>query len=249
MALHAVISDVHGNLAALEAVLADAEHAGATEVWCLGDVVDYGPKPGECVDLVRASCAFTIRGNHDLAVTGQTSLAAFNPFAASCAIWSSGQLNENQHAWLSGLPDEHLAGRVGCWHGSPRDPVWEYVSDPFQAALILEGVPQELVLVGHTHVPRAYQVPLRGAGAPRADQAELAATHPDTPVELAGRRWIVNPGSVGFPRMATTMSAQWGLLDTDAWTFTFKRSDYDREATRDALIAAGDPVARMAATI
>lgn len=253
MSLYAVVSDVHGNLDALEAVLGEAESAGVDAVWCLGDVVDYGPSPGECVDLVRARCAVVLRGNHDLAVTGQTSLRAFNPWAAQCAIWSSDQLREDQHAWLRELPEAHVDGRVGCWHASPRDPVWEYVTEKNQAAELLGGVDQDLVLVGHTHVPCAFRVraDLPSHGADSLDLRRRVRNVPDvsdgTVLDLGEDRWLVNPGSVGLPRSGKDMRAQWGLLDTEGWTFTMRRTEYDRQATKEACRAVGsllEPVAR-----
>lgn len=242
----AITSDVHANLPALEAVLAAAEAAGAESVWCLGDVVDYGPHPGECVDRVAEAAAVTIVGNHDLAVAGLTDLAAFSHIARVCSIWSSQQLSPTQIDWLAALPSEHREGAVGLWHGSPRDPVWEYVSHKHTAAACFEATDAKMILVGHTHVPVAYRL--------RADIASFGPAaldlkrrtrnlHPQpapgAPLELGEDRWVINPGSVGFPRAERDTRAQWGLLDLDAGTFTFQRTDYDREQTKADLIASG----------
>ena len=228
----AVISDIHGNLHALEAVLEDILREGADEVWCLGDVVGYGAKPNECCELVRARAAICLAGNHDLVVVGTLGLEEFSHDAADAAGWSRERLTEENRAYLAGLPS--IAERDGTLlvHGSPRDPVWEYVLSGEAAVAALAATDAPLVLVGHSHVP----LDLRLADARL--EGGLAAAGEE--VGLDSGRLLLNPGSVGQPRDGDPRAA-WLLLDLGARRAVFERTEYDVAATQAEIREAGLP--------
>jgi diadenosine tetraphosphatase ApaH/serine/threonine PP2A family protein phosphatase len=228
----AVISDIHGNLHALEAVLAAIDADPPDAVWCLGDVVGYGPRPNECCDLVRRRTSVSLCGNHDLAVSGGIDLAEFSGDAAVAATWTRGVL-ENEHlAWLNELQPRARVDGVGLFHGSARDPVWEYVLSDGAAAATLLIAEEEVVLVGHSHV--ALQVALRGA------DLEGGLAPGGTVLGLGEARWLLNPGSVGQPRDGDPHAA-YLVLDLDARTAVFRRVAYDVERTQAEMREAGLP--------
>jgi predicted phosphodiesterase len=197
----AIISDVHGNLDALEAVLADAQ--GAQEVdqlWCLGDLVGYGPQPNECVALLRERGALCVAGNHDWAATGKMDTSDFNPEAMEAALWTGAHLDAEHREFLNGLPEQRQAGDNGEFtlvHGSPREPVWEYLTHVSIARLNYDYFQTPYCLVGHTHVPLVFQRPNAGEKPP---QYRTIVPTQDVPLVLGVHRLIINPGSVGQPR-------------------------------------------------
>jgi predicted phosphodiesterase len=227
----AVVSDVHSNLAALEAVLAAIDASPPDEIWCLGDVVGYGPRPNECCEIVAARAEICLGGNHDLAVRGTIDLAEFSGDAAVAARWTRDVLDEPSRAFLDGLDPQGERGGVAMYHGSARDPVWEYVLSDEAAAATLALSPLPLVLVGHSHV--ALEIAwvddtLTGGLAPRG-----------TEVPLEGRV-LLNPGSVGQPRDGDPRAA-YLVLDLERGTGTFHRVDYDIERTQAEMRSAGLP--------
>ena len=228
----AVLSDIHGNLHALEAVLAAADAAAVDETWCLGDVVGYGARPNECCELVRARTAVCLAGNHDLVVVETLGIEEFSHDAADAAAWARDRLTDENRAWLAGLPS--LAERDGTLlaHASPRDPVWEYVLSNDVALAALEATEAPLVLVGHSHVPLDLGL-VDG-------HVEGGLAEAGTEVDLASRRWLLNPGSVGQPRDGDPRAA-WLLLDLEARRATFEREDYDIAATQAEIRDAGLP--------
>jgi len=228
----AVISDIHSNLHALEAVLAAIDSEDVAEVWCLGDVVGYGPKPNECCDLVRERAAVSLCGNHDLAVLGSLDTGEFAGDAGRAARWTAEELGAEQRGWLETLQPKGRAEGAELFHGSPRDPVWEYVLSEHVALASLAATEAPLVLVGHSHVALAL------AAENGYVQGGLA---PDgTVAELGGRRWLLNPGSVGQPRDGDPRAA-WLLADLDGGVATFRRVAYDIEQTQAEIRARGLP--------
>jgi predicted phosphodiesterase len=197
----AIISDIHGNLDALEAVLADAAGTGdVDEVWCLGDVVGYGPQPNECIDVLRGRNALCVAGNHDWAAIGKMDTSEFNPEASEAARWTGEQLTPDHRAYLEALPEQLSAGasqEFTLVHGSPRDPVWEYLTHVSLARLNFDYFQTPYCLAGHTHVPLVFQRPLPEDGTPNF---RTLVPQPGTPLRLGAHRLIVNPGSVGQPR-------------------------------------------------
>jgi diadenosine tetraphosphatase ApaH/serine/threonine PP2A family protein phosphatase len=233
----AVVSDIHGNLHALEAVLAEIETEDAAEIWCLGDVVGYGPRPNECCDLIRERTVVSLCGNHDLAVLGTLDVGEFTGDAATAARWTAGVLGEAQRVWLASLSPLARRDHTQLFHASPRDPVWEYVLSEHAALLALLETDAPLVLVGHSHVALA----LAWDGS--AIDGGLAPG--GTTADLGDRRWLVNPGSVGQPRDGDARAA-WLLLDTDASAVSFRRVPYDVERTQEEMRDRGLPEALAA---
>jgi diadenosine tetraphosphatase ApaH/serine/threonine PP2A family protein phosphatase len=228
----AVVSDIHANLHALEAVLADIEGESPDEVWCLGDIVGYGPRPNECCALVRERADLVLCGNHDLAVTGALDLEEFSGDAAQAARWTRGVLDAGHGDWLAGLSPSGRRDRAKLFHASPRDPVWDYVLSEGVAlqSLLLTQAP--VVLVGHSHVALA----LSSGGEDIAGGLAPGGTE----VETAGRRWLLNPGSVGQPRDGDPQAA-WLLLDFATERARFRRVAYDVDATQVEIRALGLP--------
>jgi predicted phosphodiesterase len=228
----AVISDVHSNLQALEAVLADIDGEAPDEIWCLGDVVGYGPKPNECADIVRERAAVVLVGNHDLAAIGKLDTSDFGPLAAESAQWTGGVLGAAQAEWLRSLEPSATREGLELYHGSARDPVWEYVltEDVALENLMLTSAP--IVLVGHSHLALA----LSWDGA----QLEGGLAPGGTELGTSGARWLVNPGSVGQPRDGDPRAA-WLLIDNAIGRAAFRRVPYPIEQTQAEMRAAGLP--------
>jgi predicted phosphodiesterase len=175
----AVISDIHGNRHALDAVLADADDRGCDEVWCLGDVVGYGADPNGCCAAVRSFAAVCLAGNHDLAAIGAMSSDSFSPDAVASATWTGAQLTPEHRAWLGSLRPDGLAQSFQLAHGSPLHPVWEYVLTAEQAEASLDAFEEQVALIGHSHVPLSFARDGRRAVVPqrrpRGYQARRAA--------------------------------------------------------------------------
>ena len=246
----AILSDVHANLTALDAVLADIGDVDGLRV--LGDIVGYGPDPDEVVERLRSVGATGVCGNHDLAALGGKLIEWFNPDARAAIEWTIGQISEATRDWLAGLPQRLEEGPFTLVHGSPRDPVWEYITDAEVAAAEVDAMTTPYCLFGHTHVPAAFREVggttrsrTRGAAGPTMDTVRMRT---GTVVVLDDRRALLNPGSVGQPRDGIP-SASWLLLDTDALTATWHRTEYDIARTQRAMRTAGLPtrlVARLA---
>lgn len=219
----AVVSDIHSNLHALEAVLAAIDADPVDELWCLGDIVGYGPRPNECCELVRERASVCLCGNHDLAVRGTLDLAEFSGDAGAAASWTRGVLGREARDWLDGLEPQGQAQGVALFHGSARDPVWEYVLTDQAAIATLLATEEQLVLVGHSHA--ALHVVLRGS------ELEGGAAPNGTVLGLGEARWLLNPGSVGQPRDGDP-DAAYLVLDLEARTATFRRASYDVARTQ-----------------
>ena len=233
----AVISDIHANLPALDAALADIDREAPDEIWCLGDIVGYGPHPNECIDRTRDRAALTLCGNHDLAVLGTIDISEFSGDAAAAARWTTGQLGEGQAEWLRELAPLARRNEAELYHGSPRDPVWDYVLSEQVALLCILETTAPLVLVGHSHVALGLGwdgTELTGGLAPAG-----------TELDLRGGRFLLNPGSVGQPRDGDPRAA-WLALDTEAGTARFHRVAYPVEETQAAIRERGLPEALAA---
>jgi predicted phosphodiesterase len=229
----AVISDIHGNAHALDAVLQAIESVDCDALWCLGDVVGYGPKPNRCCTVVREAADVGLRGNHDLACLGLLDVRDFSPDAAASAQWTAEILEPESRAYLESLEAEAGLDGVGLYHGSPRDPVWEYVLSDAVAAACFLAVDDPLILVGHSHIPLA----LRFTGEAIAGGHALGGSVLDL---SEGRRWLLNPGSVGQPRDGDARAA-WLLLDLDARIARFERVAYPIERTQSEIRERGLP--------
>jgi predicted phosphodiesterase len=228
----AVISDIHANLHALEAVLAalDAERPDA--VWCLGDLVGYGPRPNRCCLSLAARADLSLCGNHDLGVLGAIGIDEFSDEAAEAALWTREVLSADARAYLEGLAPAGAAHGVQLFHGSPRDPVWDYVLSGDAALDALELTETPIVLVGHSHVP--IQIVL-------ADETLTGGLAPaGTEVDLSEGRWLLNPGSVGQPRDGDPRAA-YLLLDLREGRASFRRVEYAVEQTQAEIRERGLP--------
>jgi len=228
----AVVSDIHGNRHALKAVLADIVREEADEVWCLGDVVGYGPHPNECCALIRDHAVFSLCGNHDLAVVGGLDLTDFSGDAAVAARWTRDNLAPEHAEWLRSLAASGERSGIEAYHGSPRDAVWDYVLSDQIARVSLALTTAPLVLVGHSHV--ALGVWLDG------DRLDGGQADDSTEIGWAEHRSLLNPGSVGQPRDADPRAA-WLMLDLEGETAAFRRTEYDIEAAQRDSRAAGLP--------
>lgn len=231
-----VLSDIHANLAALEAVLLDAGQIGYDAIWCLGDIVGYGPEPEECVARIRQLAAVTVLGNHDWAVLGGMALEDFNPEAGRAVVWTRDKLSAASLEWLSGLPREPvIQDRFTLTHGSPRDPVWEYITHLSIARANLEHFTTRFCLVGHTHVPALFRQP------DGASRFEMFSPRPGREIALGGEgRAILNPGSVGQPRDSDPRAA-YAILNLATVTWLPRRVNYPIEVTQAHMRAAGLP--------
>ncbi|MBI2952901.1 MAG: metallophosphoesterase family protein [Chloroflexi bacterium] len=241
----AVVSDIHANLAAFEAVIADLQ--GVDEVWCLGDVVGYGPDPNACVSLLRAQNHLCIAGNHDWAAIGRIKTDDFNPDAAAAIDWTASHLATDSLRYLESLPLEIEKHGITLAHGSPREPIWEYLLSPTIAQANLSHFGTAYCFVGHTHIPVIYSchaptVPDPSlVGIPVSNGACIAVEPTyDAPLQLAQDRLIVNPGSVGQPRDGIP-EARYIVLDLDQRTISYRRISYDIEATQRKMQAANLP--------
>jgi predicted phosphodiesterase len=230
-----LISDIHANLVALEKVVASA--GTFDRIWCLGDVVGYGPEPNACIEKLREYDLLCLAGNHDWAVLDKLDLEEFNPDARRAAIWTREQLSIRNLDWLHALPERvpTQLTKFTLIHGSPRYPIWEYVLTPIVARLNFEFFDTAICFVGHTHVPVVF----------RYDAEERRATAETlvegVPITLENGRMMINPGSVGQPRDGDPRSA-YAILDTDAQTFTHYRVEYDITATQQKMELASLPL-------
>jgi predicted phosphodiesterase len=226
----AVLSDIHSNLVALDAVLA---HAGSLDgVWHLGDVVGYGPDPDGVVARLASVDAVGVLGNHDSAALGGIEIEWFNPEARAAVEWTGRAISAATRDWLSALPERRVIGDIALVHGSPRDPLREYVSSVAVAEANLAILESTFGLHGHTHVPVAFA----------EDHDRTVVDHAGDGRTFAGsgRRALINPGSVGQPRDGDPRSS-YMVLDPDAQTVTWHRVEYDIPAVQDAIRAAGLP--------
>ena len=228
----AVVSDIHSNLHALEAVLAAIEAEAPDELWCLGDLVGYGPRPNECCAAIAERADICLAGNHDLAVRGTIDLAEFGGEAAVAAGWTRDVLEPQAQELLERLEPEGAAHGVALYHGSARDPIWEYVLSDEAALATLELAGSQLVLVGHSHV--ALRVVQSG------DELDGGVAPAGTEVEVGDVRALLNPGSVGQPRDGDPRAA-YLFLDLDARRASFRRVEYDVERTQREMRDAGLP--------
>ena len=229
----AVITDIHANRQALEAVLLDASASGAGELWCLGDLVGYGADPNDCVNLVRENASLCLVGNHDLAVTGEIPLDEFSRGAGVAARWTQEVIGEEELEWLGSLSPSGSVAGFDLFHASPRDPVWEYVISTLLAELCLDALDQPVGLVGHSHVALAFG---RAEGEPAVGEPRQGGDA----VDISAGTWLLNPGSVGQPRDGDPRAA-WLLIDPEAGRAQWRRTEYDIDGAADAIRAARLP--------
>ncbi len=228
-----IVSDIHGNAAALEAVFTAAEEDGPLdEVWCLGDIVGYGPDPMACLERLWEANAVSICGNHDAGVVGRIGLEDFSYYAAIACRWTRTQITDRAREYLTTLPLTLVEGPFTLVHGSPRDPLWEYVFGYPQAIEAWDRTGTHGVLLGHTHFQFACEAG-RGLEQPGPEGLHIPITH---------ARLVINPGSVGQPRDHDPRAA-YAVYDDEAQAVTLKRAWYDISVTQRAMAEAGLPEA------
>jgi diadenosine tetraphosphatase ApaH/serine/threonine PP2A family protein phosphatase len=234
----AVLSDIHANLLALDAVLGSLGSVDA--IWHLGDVVGYGPEPDAVVERLRAAGAVGVQGNHDAAAAGGSEIDWFNPDARRAMEWTRGAITPVTRDWLAALPPRRIESGFVLVHGSPRDPTWEYVTSTPVARANLAAIEESFALHGHTHVPIVFWED--------DGRVETIAPSRGSSFQLDGRRALINPGSVGQPRDGDP-TASYLVLDTARRDCTWHRVAYDIEVVQDRMTAVGLParlVARLA---
>jgi len=233
----AVISDIHANLTALQSVLAAIDDLQPDALWCLGDIVGYGPYPQACADVIRERADVCLAGNHDLAVVGKTPLENFNPVAREAALWHREHLRQETLQWLASLPTRTEARGITLAHGSPRHPVWEYVLDKTTAEENYDAFDTPICLIGHSHQAMGWRM----SRVERRIKVEWIAEEPGVPLTVSvSDKWLLNPGSVGQPRDHDPR-ASFAILETDDWRWTWHRIDYDIASVDRAINAAGLP--------
>jgi predicted phosphodiesterase len=229
----AVISDIHGNWHALEAVFAAVEQERVDEIWCLGDIVGYGPQPNQCVEATQGRTAISLIGNHDLAALGKVETTDFSPDAAVSAKWTADELSGDSRAYLDTLQPKGERSGAELFHASPRDPVWEYILSESAVRDALSRTSAELVLVGHSHIPIALKLS-------NGESLAGGLAKGGSELDLSDGRWLLNPGSVGQPRDGDPRAA-YLLLDLDAGNAHFRRIPYDIESTQAEIREQGLP--------
>jgi len=225
---YAIIADIHANLAAFIAVLDDIEiRGGVDEMWCLGDVVGYGPDPHLCLELLRRQEHICVAGNHDWAAIGRIDTAYFNPAAAEACHWTAQQLTPEDRQYLESLPLVLEPGDFTLAHGSPREPIREYISSDIIARENLAYFKTSFCLVGHSHVPSVFEYG-------EAGNARFGAWDDNAVLMLAEKRLIINPGSVGQPRDGDPR-ASYAIYDSEAGKVAHCRVTYDIAATQSRM--------------
>ncbi len=216
----ALISDIHANIEALEAVIADAKASSVDEILCFGDIVGYGANPNECIDLIKKSCSLILLGNHDAAAVGQLSTQHFNIHAKIAIEWTTENLTAASHDFLKSLPLKETKFSHTFVHATPYEPnMWYYITSLEEAAFNFQFFDTDFCFVGHTHIPIIIVL---------EDEKEVYVHQGETLHwgHLENVRFLINVGSVGQPRDRNSKSC-YGILDTDAKTFTYHRVQYD----------------------
>ena len=230
-----IVSDIHSNLEAFQSVVRDAENRGGFDaVWCVGDIVGYGPDPGPCIDLLRSYTHAAVAGNHDLAAIGAIGVETFNPHAAAAARWTGNELTDEHRAYLRDLPLTLECEAFTLVHGSPLNPVWEYFLPQTMPRVALQQSFQRFTtpycLVGHSHIPLVCR------------EADLAfRLFPEGEMlGLTAERLVLNPGSVGQPRDGDPRPS-YALYDSTAETIRRFRTPYAIEVTQGKMRRRGLP--------
>jgi diadenosine tetraphosphatase ApaH/serine/threonine PP2A family protein phosphatase len=236
----AVVADIHSNLEAFRAVLRDLEErGGADEIWCLGDIVGYGPNPRECIQLLRQHRCLCVAGNHDWAAIGKLDTSSFNPAAAAACQWTAEALKEEDADYLSSLPLTLRRGDFTLVHGSPREPIWEYVLSTQAARDNFDRFESRFCLIGHSHSPLLFEL----------DSRDSCREHqlPEQFSLKTRSRFIINCGSVGQPRDGDPR-ASYAIINTGEEALWHHRVKYDFKVTQDKILDTDLP-ARLASRL
>lgn len=235
----AIIADIHANLAAFTAVLDDIEgKGGVEELWCLGDIVGYGPDPHQCIELLRQQKCVCVAGNHDWAAIGKLDSSEFDPDAAAACRWTAQQLSPEDVDYLGGLLLVMEKGDFTLVHGSPREPIWEYLLSISSARENFAHFQSHYCLVGHSHVPRVFKYGEGGT-------CSFSPFSPDIGLVLGEWRLIINPGGVGQPRDGDPR-ASYAICDTKAKMVRLFRVPYDIDITQNRMVKHNLPMRLVA---
>jgi len=236
---YAIIADIHANLAAFTAVLVDIEHRGeAEEMWCLGDIVGYGPDPHQCIELLRQTNHVCVAGNHDWAAIGKIDTSEFNPDAAAACHWTAQQLTPEDIQYLRHLPQVIHKDDFTLVNGSPREPIWEYLLSISIAKENFAYFKSRFCLVGHSHVPLVFKY--SGTGACSFNQFSTSIG-----LALAKNRLIINPGAVGQPRDGNPR-ASYAIYDSESKLVRLYRVPYDIGITQARMSKHNLPMSLIA---
>lgn len=231
---YAILGDIHSNLTAFQAVLEDARaRGGFDEVWCLGDIVGYGPDPHECIELLRSLNHLCVAGNHDWAAIGNIDTSDFNPVAAQACHWTARQLTSEDIDYLKALPLTLCQDDFTLAHGSPREPIWEYLLSAEAAYENFDCFTTTYCLVGHSHVPVIFEL--------IKDSVSYRPFAEETGIEMRGNRLIINPGGVGQPRDGDPRAA-YAIYDADTQSIYHYRVEYDIASTQKKMAEHGLPL-------
>jgi predicted phosphodiesterase len=226
---YAIIADIHANLAALMAVLIDIKQKGKMEeVWCLGDIIGYGPDPHQCLELLRQTKHICVAGNHDLAAIGEIDTSDFNPDATAACEWTAKQLTAQDRSYLKGLQLVIERNNFTLVHGSPRQPMWEYILSISGARENFAYFQSKFCLVSHTHVPGIFKLD-------KSDSCSFSQFPTKEGLVLGGERLIINPGAVGQPRDGDP-KASYAIYDNKTKKINLYRIPYDIAATQARMI-------------
>jgi predicted phosphodiesterase len=230
---YAIIADIHSNLAAFQAVLDDIKTQEIDKIWCLGDIVGYGPDPHEWIELLRAIDNICVAGNHDRAAIGQLEITSFNPHAAEAVKWTAEKLSIGDITYLKNLPESIEDGDFLLVHGSPREPIMEYILSISVARQNFDCFRNKYCLVGHTHVPQAYSLD-------KENNCTATRFLPTVKLVTGELRLIINPGAVGQPRDGNP-EASYAIYDNTTKIVQLRRVSYDIRQTQDRIMKSGLP--------
>ncbi|MFC2011002.1 metallophosphoesterase family protein [Chloroflexota bacterium] len=236
---YAIIADIHANLAAFTAVLDDIQRRGGVEkMWCLGDIVGYGPDPHECLELLLQTNHICIAGNHDWSAIGKIDTTKFNPDVAIACRWTAQQLSSTDIEYLKNLPLIMEEGDFTLAHGSPKEPIWEYLISTGAAKENFTYFKTQFCVVGHTHVPLVFSYSESSACSSNQFLTNIG-------LALGKNRLIINPGSVGQPRDGDPQ-ASYAIYDSEIRLVRLYRVPYDIQATQDRMVERGLPMRLVA---
>ena len=233
-----IISDIHANLTAFQAVLEHAKNKWDI-IWFLGDLVGYVPDPNECAQELQKHKHIALSGNHDQAVLGNLDIKSFNREAKFAITWTQEALSEETRSYLAELPSKQVEGQFTLAHASPRHPVWEYILDPLTASENFNWFQTDFCLVGHTHVPVMFEEHLNGFRRVNVHPPRYSPGREER-LPLGPLRLIINPGSVGQPRDSDPRAA-YALLDTDEMTWSYQRVSYPVRQVQERMERHGMP--------
>lgn len=231
---YAILGDIHSNLEAFQAVLEDIKQKGGVDgFWCVGDIVGYGPDPRACLELVKEHQFTAVAGNHDWAVAAKVDISDFNGDAAEAATWTAGLLSAVEKDYLSRLPLRLVAGDFTLVHGSPRQPIWEYLLSAGVARENMELFETPYCLIGHSHIPLYFELV-------DGEKCYLKEFPAGTPLKLGENPLIINPGAVGQPRDGDTR-ASYLIYDQEKAEVSHNRAAYDFTVTQGKMGECGLP--------